>query len=167
MQHGLRECFRHARCRAASFFAGHHRNSLLKQNRYGIVLQVRDGEIELAVAVEIRCQDLVRTSSDYIRRTRCLGEGPVAIAKQQRDGAVSIVCDREVQFAVAIEISGYDSGRTISYRDRGGRPKGSIAIAEQNEHRVASGISHREIQLPITIKVGRHDRGETLPEGNG
>src|ERR1019366_1794160 len=143
------------------------RELLLQQNRHRSIAQVRRGEIEFSISIEICYRDLVRVLLHRIRRTCCLRERPIALPKQKRDCPISIVCDRKVQFAVAIEISRYDRVRTISNRDRCWRPKGSIAISEQDDHRVASGIGHREIELAITVKVAGNDRGEALPEGNG
>ena len=109
---------------------------------------------------------MVRVLPNRIRRTRCLGERPIAVAQQERDCPVSIVCDREVQFSVVIEICRYDCVRPISYQDPGWRPKRSIAIAQQDDHYVADRIRYREIQFPIAVKVGCYDRRETLPDSN-
>ena len=135
---------------------------LLQQDRYRPINPVGHGEIEFAIAIEICRRHLVRTLPDCIRRTRRLGEGSVAVAEQKGDCAISIVCNREVQLAIVIEVPCYDRLRPISYRDRGWRPKRSIAVSQQDEHGVANGICHCEIQLPILVKVGGHDGGEIL-----
>jgi len=81
---------------------------LLQQNRHGSVRHVHHGKIEFPIAIEICRRDLVRAASYSIRRTRCLCECPIAVPKQKRDCADSIVCDREVQFPIVIEIRRYD-----------------------------------------------------------
>src|SRR5580658_8821057 len=145
-------------------FSFYSQELLLQQDRHRVITQVRCGEIEFPISIEICRRELVRVLPHRVRRTRCLRERPIAVAKQKRDCPISIVCDRKVQLPIAIEISGHDRVRTISYRNRCWCPKSSIAIAEQDDDRVASGIGHREIELAIPVEVSRHDRGETLPE---
>src|SRR5580693_6673326 len=117
--------------------AAFSRQLLLQQDRHRVVTEVRCGEIKFSIAIEIRRRDLVRVLPHRIRRARCLSKRPVALAKQESDGSISVVCGSQVEFPIVIEIPRYDGVRPASYQDCGMRPKRSIAISQQDYHGVA------------------------------
>ena len=76
------------------------------------------------------------------------------MAKQKSYCAVHIICYRQVELPVAIEISGHDCNRFLADRNRCRGAKRSIAIAEEDHHHVGGGVRHSEIELPIAVKIG-------------
>src|SRR5689334_14503759 len=83
------------------------------------IAPVRDGEVEFAIVVEVRCDEKHRCRSRE-RKNRCCGsERSVAVAEQNRHVFGHEVRHRHVGLAIAIEIADDDglrrraSGRKI------------------------------------------------------
>jgi hypothetical protein len=91
-----------------------HMTLLLQQNGYGSVPQVCNREVEFAIAVKICLRDCDRIFAYQIRRAQCRRKGAVAMSQQERNRAVTGVCDSEIQFSIVVEIPSGDCVRLHS-----------------------------------------------------
>src|SRR5438105_916260 len=83
---------------------------------------------EPAVSVHVADRDR-RGSGPGVERA--MGrEGAIAVAEEDADVVAALVCDREVDLAVTIEVSGRDGPRRGPDRDAAGRAEAAGAVRE-------------------------------------
>src|ERR1039458_9231141 len=100
------------------------RELLLQQNRHRSIAQVRRGEIEFSISIEICYRDLVRVLLHRIRRTSRLCECPVAVPKRNSYSRKTRRCAQTVrhsriQLSVSIKIP-----HRLAHRDTSGEGGG-------------------------------------------
>src|SRR5688572_7895840 len=67
--------------------------------------EIADGEIEFSVSIEVRCRDCFRVGFDGIKHRGV--ESSVALIDQNAEVKASDVCNRQIGFVIAIEVSSY------------------------------------------------------------
>ena len=110
----------------------------------GEMLQ-RDGEVEVAVAVQIHCGQSNSPVVQFEIDRR--GKRAVTIPEQDRNFALGIVIgteigDREVEFPVFVQIRNLNPDRGGVEGETGRGAEGAIAVAEHDVHRFDP-IGHR------------------------
>ena len=109
------------------------------------------GQIELAIAIEISCDDLRSARSRVHRDAR--GKRAVAIAEQHRNQVAIVVGYSQIRLAIAIEVS----QRNVFYRYRdgkiGGGGKRSVSVAKQNAHHGVIIVHDNQVGDPVSIEV--------------
>ncbi len=81
--------------------------TVIQKNGNGAIAEVCDGEIEMAVGIEITRDDGGRSGAglqDFIRQGRRVWESAIAFSEQDCDGGISLVDHGEIDVAIAIEI---------------------------------------------------------------
>ena len=108
-------------------------------------------EVEAAIAVEVA--DTNRGRVDSCWQNNLWLEGAVAVAEQDTSGKGIFVGDRQVKFAVGVEVAGLDgSGAGHGVVDVG--QEGTVTLAKQDRDRAAEEIGDGQIGFAIVIKIG-------------
>jgi hypothetical protein len=126
---------------------------------------VNDGEIEVAIVVEIRkCQVIgiggARTGGKWVP------ECAVSVTEQNYERCIAgvriVLAEREVGVSIAVEIRG-DHGEPAGREEGDGRLKRAIAVAGQQKQGAGNAKAARggdgEIGLAIAVEIGNGDRG--------
>src|SRR5580658_764390 len=137
--------------------------AVAQQNGQGTIA-VCDNEIEFAVAIEVGGGKRVGVASNGNWRAGGGREGSIAVSEQNGERVIVLVCDREIEFAVTVEISGNDCPRIGTRRKSRvlSKLEGSVSIAEQDRHRAAgvaispSGGCDVELAVAVEIANCRH-----------
>src|SRR5262249_33578143 len=139
----------------------------------------RDAEIEQTVAVEVAHGHGLRTDIDVTWRLK--GAVPVSL----QDAHVVLVSDREIEFAVAVEVADRKRSRISARRAEQGRTERPVGVAEQyDDGTIVVTVDdafavprNRDVKLAVGVEVGSHhgklarevewvaDRGEERGEG--
>ena len=85
--------------------------AVAEEHAHGVAAVVGDGEVGLAVAVQVRHRDRAGPQPGGVVDRG--GEGAVAVAEQHAHGVAAVVGDGEVGLAVAVEVRHRDRGRLV------------------------------------------------------
>ena len=127
----------------------------ISTTKVGAATSYTDGQIDLAVAVEITSHDTGpgRLAAHHYDPAR--PETPIAIAEQQMDSRCTrIIADSQILDAIAIEVSHRNACWTRAHGVIHRRTKSPVAIAQQHADRAAaSDRRSAEIGVAIPIEV--------------
>ena len=90
-------------------------------------------------------------------------KGSVAVAQQHAYRIATVIGDRQVRFAIAVEISGHNGLRIRSGGEGLRRREGPVAVSQQYAHRIVVIIGHGDIHLAIAVEIARRDGNGPQP----
>src|SRR5262245_58920929 len=103
------------------------------EHAHRVTVMVSDGDIELALAVQIPDRDGIGVYASCV--VLLCKKGAISISEQHAQGAVASVRDREVELAVAVQIRSRHRLGVRAYEDLGS--KRGVGVAEQHTHGIA------------------------------
>src|SRR6185503_1857346 len=74
----------------------------VEEHRYGVRVPIGDGEVNVAISVEVRGGDRVGAHPDVVVCAR--GEDPVALVQEDRNRIGTVIGDREIDRTVPVEV---------------------------------------------------------------
>src|SRR5262249_58996089 len=106
-------------------------NVVAEQNRDAVVNRARNRQVESAIVIEVGGGD--KTSLNFNRIIGARSKCPVAVAGQ--DGDAAKIADSQIEFAIAVKVSGREreGQRSDSVTRPGAKPAHSVI--EQNRNR--------------------------------
>ena len=91
-------------------------------------------------------------------------ESSVSISRQDADGVVVTVGDRQIGLTVSVEIGDDQAHRSIAHGVDCLGLKGAVAIAQQHADRVITAVDGDQVNLTVVIEVAHTEREEmSLP----
>ena len=112
-------------------------------------------QVQASVCVEIGGGEKTPAGRDRVPCT----EAPVAVAEQQRIGAVVVGRD-QVELPVAVEIPGDHAPANVIGGGAGRvilmRPERAVAVAEQHGDALRAVVGDGSVELPVAIQVREH-----------
>ena len=157
--------------------AGEHLDSALVMSGVVGVVLIDDEDVRQHLQVEVPVAREVARGDRPGRRVKADGQvarGPeTAVAVAQEHVHVVVVCGREVEHAVVVEVARRERVRE-THAGSHGSPEGAVAVAQQHTHGVV--VPDREVQKGVVVEVaGYHglrgsgdgiiDRGEEGRDG--
>src|SRR3954451_15134972 len=134
---------------------GSAKRSVAIVDEHGHVNDQRYRKVWLAIVVEILRHDRGRLRSHVRRRRRTKRSG--TISEQDEHLLCKLAHNRQILFAIHIEIGNSDRPDTLDSHKSGWASKGSSSRAEQNRN-CSSGICDCQILILIAIEITNTDR---------
>jgi len=117
--------------------------------------QRRDGEVPVAVAVEVRDDDRVREEADRIRPV--LHEGAVPLLEVHGRQVVAGVDHDQVRPVRAIQIARGNSARALRRAIEDGRAERSVAEVAEHGELPPEQVGRGEVVVAVSVEVGDGD----------
>src|SRR5262249_43178732 len=141
--------------------------AVAEQDRNTAGIDHADGQVELAVAVEVAGTQAAAGASQGDRRA-CRGREHAAAGIEPDGYGLGVVAaDRQVDGAVVVEVAGRHEVGGGADSVGQARAKAAVAVAETDGDVAAAVVGRGQVEFAVVVEVGRHGEREARRPAGG